>query len=208
MKLDKYMYHGKWYHGTTLFGWKNLCSLGIRVDYNLGHELDFGYGFYLAYDQQKAEDYINRLLQYEVSPDIGLPIKKNPDKQIPVVVEFNFMPSEIIASNNYSYKFFPSYDDEFAEFIFYNRMYNVDGKHQHPYDLIMGVMSDSKPPVLLEKYRNGQITKDRVIEELKKSTSMKQLSLHNQKICDTIIPVRAYIIGSAKELNVNDYHRK
>ncbi len=202
------MNHSSWYHATTLDGWESICKLGIKVDYNRNNELDFGYGFYLAYDQKKAEDYINRMLKYVIQPDLGVNIKSNPKKQIPVVIEFDFIPSEILQHKHYNYKFLPAYDDEFAEFVFYNRMYNVDGSNQHKYDMIMGVMSDSNPPILLEKYRNGEITKNKVIEELQKSTSMKQLSLHNQEICDIIVPKRAYIVDTKKELNVNDYHKR
>lgn len=42
-----------------------------------------------------------------------------------------------------------------------------------------------------------------------KATSMKQLSLHNQKLCDIIKLKVAYTIdkitGERKELNINDY---
>ena len=49
-------------------------------------------------------------------------------------------------------------------------------------------------------------------ESLKKSTSMKQISLYNQKLCDIIKLKEAYIIDSKsnerKELNVNDYYEQ
>ena len=54
-KIIKYLSIDKWYHGTTLEGWKSICKLGVLANYNIGYELDFGYGFYLTSKQQKQK---------------------------------------------------------------------------------------------------------------------------------------------------------
>jgi hypothetical protein len=130
------------------------------------------------------------------------------DKKIPVIIEFSFCPLQWYNENKYKFKFLSSYDDDFANFVFYNRVDNVDGNHQHDYDIIFGVMSDSVPTVLIQKYKQNDISKDEVIDALKKSTSVKQLSLHNQEICDIIKLTRAYYLNTGEELNINDYYNR
>ena len=63
---------------------------------------------------------------------------------------------------------------------------------QHEYDVIYGVMSDSVPTKLLLDFRAGETSKELVLEGLKKSTSMKQISIHNQNLCNTLKLTRAY----------------
>ena len=52
----KYLEQKTWFHGTTLSAWKELCNKKVKVDYNIGTELDFGYGFYfgVSYSRQWA----------------------------------------------------------------------------------------------------------------------------------------------------------
>ena len=69
-------------------------------------------------------------------------------------------------------------------------------------------MSDSVPTLLIQKYKNKEITKEAVIDLLKKSTSNKQLSLHNQELCDKIKLTKAYLLKTGKELNIDDYYNR
>ncbi|GAA4881728.1 hypothetical protein GCM10023310_72220 [Paenibacillus vulneris] len=216
---DSYMKHlkkDKWYHGTTLEGWKGICEKGVLAAYNIGHELDFGYGFYLTPIKSQAEKFITTLLRVtkednEMLSEIGsmFSFEDNKDSKIAVVVEFDFTPLEWMArKDEYTYKILNAYDDEFAEFVFYNRTENDDGSKQHSYDYIFGVMSDSNPIIDIARYKNGEIGKEEVIESFKKSTSAKQLSIHNQKLCDIIKPSRAYVIDTGEELDINEYLNK
>lgn len=70
-------------------------------------------------------------------------------------------------------------------------------------------MSDSVLSQIVLEYKMGIKTKEEVLESLKKATSMKQLSLHNQNLCDIISLKEAYIIDTTtnerKELNIDDY---
>lgn len=204
-KEEFYLTNEHWFHATTLKHWGNICKIGIQIDYNKGMELDFGYGFYLMPNKESAERYIENLIKFR-TPDLGeFGFNEDKSEKIAVIIEFKFKPGEILNSKDYKYKFFTQYDDEFAEFVFLNRSDNVNGEKQHNFDIIMGVMSDSNPNLLLNQYKSKEITRGIVIEQLKKSTSVKQLSLHNQTICDTIRPQRSYIISTGEELNVNDY---
>ena len=73
-------------------------------------------------------------------------------------------------------------------------------------------MSDSVPTQAILEYKMGAKTKEEVLECLKKPTSMKQLSLHNQNLCDIIKLKEAYTIDTAtnerKELNINEYGKQ
>lgn len=102
------------------------------------------------------------------------------DSLKPVVIEFQLCLDDLL--NEYNYKVFLHRDDEFVDFLILNRM-NPKIK-AHKYDFVIGVMSDSNPDDLIEKYRENQITTKELKEALKKWNSMEQLSLHNQNIGD------------------------
>ncbi|MDP4093114.1 MAG: DUF3990 domain-containing protein [Bacillota bacterium] len=207
-KILKHVKKEKWYHGTTLEGFKSILSKGVIVDYNKGTELDFGFGFYLTPEFEQAERYIKKILEFDIKMNKELPMKDDEDSKIPVVIEFDFKPLAIIAEEKYKFKSLNQYDDEFAEFVFFNRIENAYGENQHEYDMIFGVMSDSTPIILIQQYRDNIISKEEVIHQLKKTTSFKQLSLHRQELCDIIKPTKAILIGLGKELNIDGYYIK
>lgn len=214
-KVRKYLSSDKWYHATTLDGFKKICDMGVKADYNKGTELDFGCGFYLTPQRDRAETFIKNVLAYDnsevgesITESFGIPIKENQDKKIPVVIEFSFVPLAWFEEATYNYKILNAYDDEFAEFVFNNRVNNMSEENQHEFDLIFGVMSDSLPTILIQKYKNKELTKENVIEGLKKSTAVKQLSIHNQGICDIIKISKAYYVESGEELELNGKYNK
>lgn len=62
-KIKKYLMNNSWYHGTTLLGWKQICELKVQAKHNVGHELDFEYGFYLSPSFDQAAYYITHLVK-------------------------------------------------------------------------------------------------------------------------------------------------
>ena len=72
-------------------------------------------------------------------------------------------------------------------------------------------MSDSVPTISIMEFQMGIKSKDDVLADLKVGTSMKQISLHKQELCDIIKLKEAYILdketGERKELNISDYSR-
>lgn len=209
----RYLSESKWYHGTTLEGWHNICDKGIICNYNQGHELDFGYGFYLTPIQKQAERFITTLLEIRQSQDDLLSemdtlftMDAENISNVGVNIEFEFVPNDWLTQKQFNHKLLNQYDDKFAEFVFFNRTVNADGLNQHDYDFIFGVMSDSNPIRDISLYNQGEIDEETVLESFKKQTSAKQLSIHNQHLCDIIKPSRAYIIETGEELNVNDYN--
>lgn len=201
-KLRKTLSQNMWYHGTVYSNWQNFCKNGIIADFNkdTSDALDFGYGFYLAPSKERAENYIMGMMK-----NSGFYLEN--DK--PMILGFEFVPLEWFESDEYQTKILSKYDDEFAIFVFENRTENVFGTKQHDYDVIYGVMSDSVPTRIIQEYKIGIKTKEDVLESLKKSTSMKQISLHKQDLCDIIKLKEAYIIdkdtNERKELNINEY---
>lgn len=201
-KDRKILSQNKWYHGTVFSNWESFCKNGVIADYNkdTSDSLDFGYGFYLAPTKERAESYIARMLQTS-----GV----YSEDEKPMILEFEFTPIEWFDGEEYNTKIFSQYSDEFAIFVFENRTENTEGIKQHDYDVIYGVMSDSVPTKVIMEYKLGQKSKEEVLESLKKSTSMKQISLHNQKLCDIIKLTKAYVIdpdtNEKKELNINEY---
>lgn len=176
----------------------NIKRSGIHADFNKGHQLDFGYGFYLTISADYAESYTKRLYSDENAEAFVA-------EDIPVIMEYTFCPYDWFCSGTYNCKILAQFNDEFAEFVFYNRTANVDGTNQHEYDIIYGVMSDSVPTNQILEYSAGTRSKEDVLSALKKSNSMKQLSLHSQALCDIIQLTRAYtynpLTGERKELD-------
>lgn len=201
-KLKKTLGQNMWYHGTVYRNWQSFCENGIISDFNrdTSDALDFGYGFYLAPSKERAESYITGMMK---NSEFYI------DDDEPMVLGFEFIPLEWFESDKYQTKILNKYDDEFAIFVFENRVENISGTKQHNYDVIYGVMRDSVPARIIQEYKMGIKTKEDVLEALKKSTSMKQISLHNQNLCDIIKLKEAYIIdkdtNERKELDINEY---
>lgn len=197
-KITKILSQDRWYHATTMEGYYSIRHSGILVDYNKGSQLDFGFGFYLTTTRELAESFIGRVFNW----------KTENYNETPVIMEYQFCPLEWFVKSSFCPKVFPSFNDEFAEFVFYNRVENASGERQHPYDVIYGVMSDSVPTVLITEYLAGTISKEMVLTSLRKDNRMKQISLHNQKLCDIIVLRRAYMYNpltqERKELNLDE----
>lgn len=172
----------KWYHATTKSNFKNILTHGVSVDFNRYGELDFGYGFYLTTTEKLAESYISRLFSWKGECAIDPP----------VIMEYEMSPIDWFTSDNYKTAVFPEFNDAFAEFVFKNRTHSSTGLQCHNYDAVYGVMSDSAPTTLLLKYRANELCQEDVLQGLKKGNSMKQISLHNQALCDIICLRRAY----------------
>ena len=72
-------------------------------------------------------------------------------------------------------------------------------------------MSVLVPTQAILEYRMGTKTRNEVLESLKKGTSMKQISLHKQEICDLIQLKEAYTIdkitNERKELDIDECNK-
>lgn len=59
----------------------------------------------------------------------------------------------------------------------------------------------------MQQYFLGKMEKNHILEEFCKSTSVKQICIHNQGLCDIIYPKKAYIL-EGKELDIHDYKQR
>jgi hypothetical protein len=185
----------KWYHGTTIEAYHSICEQGVISSYNIGTQLDFGAGFYLTDGVEPASRYMRRLPDFTATGELVERTKW-------CVIEFEFNPFQLLFEtvNDYKYHNFPKHDDEFAKFVFENRLNNVYNENPHGYDIIWGVMSDSVPPEIIIAYMNKEITYEKAIELLKKPQSMRQLYIGNQEICNKL-KITDVIIFDQKEEN-------
>lgn len=113
---------------------------------------DFGKGFYLSpiYEQavERAKQ-MTELLQ----------------KGNPVVTTFEWNEQDAVSAS-LGIKTFGDYCREWAEFVLANR----DRNRIHPihsYDIVIGPIADDGVTYQLRRYREGDITMERLIEELK-----------------------------------------
>lgn len=180
---------------------------GVRVDANLGNDLDFGHGFYLTNKLDDACRYINARLNYQIideHDDVGI---LAPVQKIGVVIEFDIDTYDLfMGENDYKTKIFPKYTNEFGTLVFDCRT-NV-GNKMHTYDFIFGVQSDGKIYDTMDRYRNGEYTRKETIEQIKNDGfSFKQLSIHNQDFCDILISSKIIDSKTKKELIDDDANR-
>lgn len=180
-KIINILSSSRWFHATTMEDYESIRKNGIIVDYNRGNELDFGYGFYLSPKIDMSENYLRRLYK-------NITGENNKDY---IILEYNFQPINWFTNPNYKSVVFEKFDDDFAEFVFNNRL-NCNSIKQHDYDVVYGVMSDSVPTQLILNYKADEISREDVISGLKKSNSAKQISIHNQELCDNISLANVY----------------
>lgn len=170
-----------WYHGTTIESAENIAKNGVIANYNMGEQLDFGPGFYLTDTYERAVSFISRAPIITLHGDMLS--RKNW-----AIVTFEFNPFNLLflQKSPYSFHNFSKHNNEFANFVFRNRMYNTRKENPHSYDIIWGVMSDNNPLEIIGKYKKELINYDNAIEQLKKTNSMRQLYIGNQDICNML----------------------
>lgn len=113
---------------------------------------DFGRGFYLSPDYAQAMERAQQITDLQ-------------QKGTPCVTEFDWDEEEA-RSLGLRIKVFEDYCREWAEFVFANR----DRKHPYPihdYDIVIGSIADDGVTYQLRRFREGDITMERLIEELK-----------------------------------------
>lgn len=159
------------FHCTDEESKNNIISNGVQYNHNIANSSsqDFGYGFYIHADLKAAKRYCDNM-------------NRRGKESLWVIMSFQVNKDLF----NLNIKEFNSYNDEFAEFVFYNRLRNDHGEYQHPFDVVSGCMSDSNPTDVMAKFGMGKIDEDQAKEYLKKSTSAKQICLSTEKACSML----------------------
>jgi len=94
---------------------------------------------------------------------------------------------------------FENYNEEFADFVFSCRTHPDEKIHE--YDMIFGVQSDGNIRGLFQDYRDGILDEISVKRSIiAKQMSFKQLSIHNQELCDKMVLERVCFSEDGKEL--------
>ncbi len=183
-----FLSHNRWFHATSARFFDSIIHQGIIANINRDTELDFGYGFYLAANPKWAEKYA----------------KGFEDARI---IEFHFRPIDILQGNP-NYKFFGALNEEFADFVFSNRMFIATSEREcaHDYDLVAGVMSDGSQVVDFEEFRDKEISKSELYRRLLLPREDWQIAIHSQELCNHIFPFRAYDLKGG-EYDVSNYHQ-
>jgi len=173
--------HDLWYHGTTIEDAENIQKNGVLADYNLGDALDFGPGFYLTDTYQRAMSFISRKPSITSTGELQ-------HFQDMAIITFSFNPFDLIFQTDAHYSFhnFSKHSEDFANFVFFNRLYNTENENPHNFDIIWGVMSDNNPFKIIMDYKSNLLTKTDAITLLQKSNSMRQLYIANQDICNML----------------------
>lgn len=175
----------EWFHGTTIEDAKNIIANGVDALYNVGSGHDYGPGFYLAPTLEAAEAYISKLPLVLEDDTIQEGRKEW------AILKFEFNPFDLIFRTNSNYKYynFPKYDEEFGRFVLRNWTENTNNEKPHGYDVIWGVMSDSIPDKIVSDYKTGRISYSEAVMGFRKSTSMKQLYIGSNEICEMLNPI-------------------
>ena len=159
----------KIYHGST-----------ATIEYpiaNAGRDrLDFGKGFYMTDIQPQAENWAER---------------KSRIKEMPGIVNIYELDIETV-KNNFSYKHFEHYDNEWLQFIVANRTGNPDVEK---YDVIEGGVANDRVIDTVEAYIANLMTLETALRELSRHQPNNQICICNQAVIDEcLIFVESYRI--------------
>ena len=132
------------YHGSTV----DIT----RIDLSRSRpNKDFGRGFYLSADKQKAL----RMAQFKALTEGGQPVLNT--------YEFD---ERAMTDERLRVLTFDGYSRQWADFIFLNRNNPVE-RPAHDYDIVYGPIANDRVGVQIGKYEAGDITLDQFLENLK-----------------------------------------
>lgn len=114
---------------------------------------DFGCGFYLNPNKEQAMDMAIRTYQRMMEGE-------------PTLNAYLFDDSLLKDSSSLSVKVFDGYSVEWAEFILMNRK-NASASQAHSYDIVIGPIANDTVGLQMQRFLQGYISIERMIEELK-----------------------------------------
>ena len=183
---DTFYSNTKWYHATSTDFAFSIISKGVLAEINKTKPLDFGYGFYLTPNKEWACKYLTEQL-HVTENDASVDVNDG------YILEFEFVPKNY--EQSHKTKFFDGLNNQFAKFVFRNRMYykyHIFSKCVHKYDFVAGPMSDGKQLNDFLEYQLHKISKKQLFERLLKPNEDWQLLLHSQELCDKLKLVKVY----------------
>lgn len=148
----------KVYHGST--------SIIEHPIANAGRErLDFGKGFYVTDIQSQAEAWADRMSRINEMPGVVSVYELDIEK----------------AKNQYSYKHFEHYDNEWLQYIVANR---TGSTSIEKYDIIEGGVANDRVIDTVEAYIANLMPLETALRELSRHQPNNQTCICNQGIID------------------------
>jgi hypothetical protein len=120
---------------------------------------DFGRGFYVTGILKQAEDIAVRVASWHDAT--------------PVVTEFDFN-EYAFEDRDFKVLRYDGYTDEWLDFIVRNRA-SINSKPMHDYDIVEGPVANDDIAARIYDYLNGDVTKEKFIEELRFKKPMHQI---------------------------------
>lgn len=160
-----------WYHGTTdAYNFSRIMS-----SMSIGH-LDFGKGFYLTDDRERAIKWAIRKANFR---------KKEYN---PMLLTCRVELSQLMTLYNFK-DFGSNFSEEYLKYLVFNRLddneYIDDFKN---YDAVFGIVADGvKLNHTLDKYNKNMLKYSETINKIKYKEYQCQLCIKNQKILDSDI---------------------
>jgi hypothetical protein len=111
---------------------------------------DFGQAFYVTKIREQAENWAKRKGGYYNNDGF--------------VTEFEFYYSDLV-TRNCKIKIFEYYDEEWLDFIVLNRD-DRNPSPAHDFDIVEGPVADDKVQTRIEDYLNGEVSKEKFLQEL------------------------------------------
>ncbi len=133
------------YHGSTVKVTK------IDLELSMPNK-DFGKGFYLSDSLEQANEMA--LLKSSLLEDAT-----------PVVSSFDFDKEGLMNDKNLKIKIFEEYTEDWADFIFLNRLKSEEPKEI--YDYVYGSIANDKVGRQINKFKDGEIDKSEFLHRLK-----------------------------------------
>lgn len=148
------------YHGSNIQITRPLIDKGRR-------NLDFGKGFYTTRIKSQAQKWAFLVASRKSREPLG-------------IVSIFELDEKCLTSGNYIFKEFPSYNEEWLEFVIACRQ----GKDTTNYDIIEGGVANDQVIDTVEDYENGRITAEQALDQLKYKKPNNQICIRSQQVID------------------------
>lgn len=151
----------KLHHGS------NMDFDRIRLDRCLPHK-DFGRGFYLTPNKQKAK--LRALDKVDKE-----------HKGVPTILSYNFDEAEL---DNLKIRRFDSCTEQWLDFILSNR--NYKNRQQHDYDIVIGPVADDGVITSISLYEAKVIDRKELLMRIRDTKAYIQYAFCTQKAIDKL----------------------
>ncbi len=127
---------------------------------------DFGQAFYLTTDLKQAEEVAKARTEFFGGE--------------PVINTYEF-DETLLTDGSLAFQSFPSYTDEWTEFVFNHRDETNVPPHMHNFDIVYGPIANDRVGMQVRNYRQGYIT----LEEFRRRLQYMKGETYQYAFCTT-----------------------